>query len=161
MPKLIWIFAGRTCRFVVLWLIYPVHSSIQISHVTRKPVFSGVRPGKLKPVCTATEAAQRLAFVYTILSKQWTTKMLLRLQGCPFVVRIWHKIGFLMTWLMSFVRHSRTMAIRISLGDLRFLRLINIFFFFGPIIMVGKQIRSCHTIMSSLFGWILRNITVL
>ena len=40
-----------------------------------------------------------------ILSRQRTTKALtaqMRRLICDFVVRIWHKTGFLMTWLISF-----------------------------------------------------------
>ena len=39
-----------------------------------------------------------------ILSKQRTTKALIRLRGCAFVVRIWHKTSFLMARLIYMLR---------------------------------------------------------
>ena len=50
-----------------------------------------------------------LAIICIILSRQWTTKVLIRLCGCAgccmhtFVVRIWHRTNFLMKWLVVFV----------------------------------------------------------
>ena len=55
-----------------------------MSLVTRKPVF---RPDRYKPVCVATEARWKLEISDMetrgiILSKQQTTKVLIRLRGC-------------------------------------------------------------------------------
>ena len=66
-----------------------------MSLVTRKPVFRVCDQGRLKPTCAATEARQRLVIsdIETrsiILSRQRTTKALIRLRICAFVVRIWH-----------------------------------------------------------------------
>ena len=74
----------------------------------RKPVFGVCDQGRLKLVCSATEARQRFGISDigtrgTILSRQRTTKALIRLRECAelicaFVVRIWHKTRFSMTW---------------------------------------------------------------
>ena len=58
-----------------------------MSLVTRNPVFGVCDQGRLKPACAATEARQRfeISDIETrgiILSRQWTTKALIRLRGC-------------------------------------------------------------------------------
>ena len=59
------------------------------SHVTRKPVFTGLDQVavRLKLTCSATEASWsleslHLASIGIILSRRWTTKVLIRLKGC-------------------------------------------------------------------------------
>ena len=65
-----------------------MHNIGKISHkFSRKPVFGVCDQGRLKPACTATEARRRLEIsdIETrgiILSKQQTTKVLIRLRGC-------------------------------------------------------------------------------
>ena len=71
-----------------------------------KCVFGGCEQVRFKPACSATEASKSLETLDTgsidiILSKQRTTKALI----CGFVVRIWHKSCFLMTWLISLVHY--------------------------------------------------------
>ena len=58
-----------------------------LSLVTRKPVFGICDLIRLKPACSATETSQGLemleiASIDIILSKQRTTKVLIRLRGC-------------------------------------------------------------------------------
>ena len=58
-----------------------------MNQVTRKLVFRGVRPGRTRPACSASEAGYRLenfdlASIDISLSKQRTTKALVRLRGC-------------------------------------------------------------------------------
>ena len=57
-----------------------------MSLVTRKPVLGVCYQVRHKPVCTATEARQRFEILDTetrgIISRQRTTKALIRLHGC-------------------------------------------------------------------------------
>ena len=58
-----------------------------MSPVTRKPVFGVCDQVRLEPACSATETSLRLEIsdIETkdiILSRQWTTKSLIRLRGC-------------------------------------------------------------------------------
>ena len=58
-----------------------------MSHDIKKPVFSSFRPARHKPACAATEASKSLEISaiesnYIILSKQRTTKALIRLRRC-------------------------------------------------------------------------------
>ena len=60
---------------------------LDLSLVTRKPVFSVSDQLRLKPACSATETSLSLeildlASIGTILSRQRTTKALIRLHGC-------------------------------------------------------------------------------
>ena len=62
-------------------------SMIYTSHVTRKPVFRVCGQGKLKPACTANETSwgleiSAIASRGIILSRQQTTKGLIRQRGC-------------------------------------------------------------------------------
>ena len=72
MPRLIWVFAGRTCHFVgfiMRWLIWRITNwimlrslfswtgSYYLSLVTRKPVFGICDQVRLKPACSATETS--------------------------------------------------------------------------------------------------------
>ena len=109
MPRLIWVFTGRTLILLVLSChgscVKRGHTRIRsakrqltaanmlllllslLSHVTRKPVFGVCDQGTLKPACAATEARQRLETLDIetrgiILSGQRTTKTLIRLRGC-------------------------------------------------------------------------------
>ena len=70
-----------------------------MSHVTRKTVFGDCEQVRLKLACSATETRQRLEFSAIaskgiILFRQRTTKALIRMRRCAFVVRIWHKQVF-------------------------------------------------------------------
>ena len=74
---------------IVIWTCHhqTVLILIQLSHVTRKPVFGIFDQVRLKPACWATETSQSLeiANVETrdiILSRHRTTKALIRLRGC-------------------------------------------------------------------------------
>ena len=108
LPRLIWVFAGCTGHFdgfVVLRLINLFLWVLNL-YVTAKAVFRVCDQVRLKPACSATETSYSLeildlASIYIILSKQRTTKALIRLHVCAFVVRIWHKTGFLMMRLNS------------------------------------------------------------
>ena len=68
------------------------------------------RQARLKPACSTTETSWTLesldlARIYFILSKQRTTKVLIRLRGCTFVVCTWHKQVF--SWCGSInTRHG-------------------------------------------------------
>ena len=53
-----------------------------ISHVMTKPVFGFVHPVKLEPVCSASEAAQSLGFVYIATFEAAANS------GCAAVLRI-------------------------------------------------------------------------
>ena len=77
--------------------------------ITRKPVFGVWDQSRLKVACAATEARQRLEISdietgVIILSRQWTTKVLIRLCGCAgwssFFLFAYGITGFLMTWLI-------------------------------------------------------------
>ena len=62
-------------------------NDFNLSLVTRKPVFGVCDRVRLKPACSATRTSQGLemldiASIDIILSKQRTTKALLRLRGC-------------------------------------------------------------------------------
>ena len=62
-------------------------TSMYMSHITRKPVFGVCDKVRLKLACTATETSYGLeisaiASRGIILSKQRTTKVLIRLRGC-------------------------------------------------------------------------------
>ena len=62
-----------------------------LSHVMRKPVFWGFRPGR----------TQTWRSIGITLSRQWTTKALIRLCGCagwPAPLLFAYSLGFLMTW---------------------------------------------------------------
>ena len=94
--RLICVFAGRTDHLVfvvlfhnnydyVLWIRF-----VYTSHVTRKPVFRGLRPS----ACSTAETSQRLeildlASIGSEQQRRWLD-CLDRLI-CAFVVRIWHK----------------------------------------------------------------------
>ena len=109
MPRLIWVFAGCTLILLVLSyrgsfkvfkktidpdqkpqsavfdldLIYYMY----LSHVTRKPVFGVCDQVRLKQACSVTETSSRLEILDIesrgiILSKQQTTKVLIRLRDC-------------------------------------------------------------------------------
>ena len=80
-----------------------------LSPITRKPVFVVCDHVRLKPACSATETSYNLkildlAIIGVILSRQQTTKALIRLRRliCAFVVSIYHKAGFLMMWLILY-----------------------------------------------------------
>ena len=86
--------------------------STRMSHIMRKPVFWGLRPGKtkkcisciwqsIKPACSATETSLEimdLASICIILSRQRTIKALqtawMSRLICAFVVHIWHRQVF-------------------------------------------------------------------
>ena len=80
----------------------------KMSLVMRKPVFGICDQVRFKPACAATEARYRLESSDIesrgiILSRQWTTKELMRLRGCadwsaPLLFAYAIK-KFLMTWL--------------------------------------------------------------
>ena len=77
------------------------HNHTKFSHVTRKPVFGVFDQVRLKQICLAKETCYSLeilavASIGIILSKQRTTKGLIRLRGCGSHMP---KTGFLMTWL--------------------------------------------------------------
>ena len=88
MPRLIWVFAGRTLILLVL--------SCRGSHANKeqgKPQHETPRnychekKTCLKPACSATETSYSLemmdlASIHIILSRQRTTKMKIRLRGC-------------------------------------------------------------------------------
>ena len=87
-------------------LVIQLH--ILLSLVMRNPVFRVCDQVRLKLACSATETSTSLEILDLeslgiILSRQWTTKMLIRLRGCAGwsapVLRIWKKTGFLMMWL--------------------------------------------------------------
>ena len=108
MPRLIWVFARRTWHFVgfvIRWLKWsPGSAKIQdrslttlskveknvknkMSLVTRKPVFWVFEQVRLKPACAGIEASYRfeISDIETrdiVLSRQRTTKVLIRLRGC-------------------------------------------------------------------------------
>ena len=72
-----------------------------MSHATRKPVFGVSNQVRLKSACSATVTSWSLEFldkaiICIILSRQQTTKALIRLRRliCAFVVRIWQKQVF-------------------------------------------------------------------
>ena len=89
-----------------------------MSHVTRKPVFGVCDQLRLKPACSADETSwgleiSAIASRGIILSRQQTTIQAANNKGtdqtarmrrliCTFVVRIWHKTGFLMMRLISY-----------------------------------------------------------
>ena len=89
-------------------------SVMDVSHmslVTRKPVFGACDQSRLKLACSASEASQRLeildvAIKGIILSKQRTTKLLIRLRdwSAPLLFA-YGKTGFLMTWLIYEKEH--------------------------------------------------------
>ena len=59
----------------------------KMSHVTRKPFFGVCDQVRLKPACSATETSKSLEILGIetrgiILSRQRTTKTLIRLRGC-------------------------------------------------------------------------------
>ena len=71
-------------------------NSYQMSLVTRKPVFGIFDQVRLKPSCSALEMSESCEIANKetrdiILSRQWTTKELIRLHGCA----SWAKTGFL------------------------------------------------------------------
>ena len=90
MPRLIWVFAGHTLMLVLLCCGSNVLlrlSSDWMSCVTRKPVFGVFDQVRLEPACAATEARLKLEILDKetrdiILSRQRTTKVLIRLRGC-------------------------------------------------------------------------------
>ena len=72
-----------------------------MSLVTRKPVFRVCDQVRRKPACSVSEASQSLEISDietrgSMLSRQWTTKALIRLRSLisAFVVRIWQKQVF-------------------------------------------------------------------
>ena len=115
MPRLIWVFAGRTCRFVCFVMmrlilvdlksvLYPKLNELR--HV--KTCLRGFRPGKTQTGLSATENSYRLEILDIktrgiILSKQQITKALIRLYryaADPCHCRShMPKTGFLVTWL--------------------------------------------------------------
>ena len=79
-----------------------------MSLVTRKSVFGVCDQVRLKPAYSATGTSQSLeilalASIGIILSRQRTTKVLIRLRGCASgpapLLSAYGKTGFLMTWL--------------------------------------------------------------
>ena len=80
-----------------------------LSLLTRKYVFGGLDPVRLKPACSTTETRLKSSnfgfckyMYYTILTasnKGADQTVWMRRLICAFVVRIWHKTGFLMIWL--------------------------------------------------------------
>ena len=88
---------------------------IRIEHVTRKPVFEGFQPGYTvsdqvthKMACSATETSWSREILYSCSMYMYCTiyavnkkdaDQTARVRGlfCAFVVRIWHKTGFLIT----------------------------------------------------------------
>ena len=81
----------------------------QMSHIMRKHVFGDLRPGSTQTsLFYYRDQLESRNFGFSkigiILSRQRTTEALIRLRGCTglicvFVVRIWQKTVFLMTWL--------------------------------------------------------------
>ena len=79
------IFAICTCSFVMTKT--NTKYEIQMSAVTRKPAFGVFDQVRLKPACSAAETSWRLEISdtengYIILSRKWTTKVLIRLHRC-------------------------------------------------------------------------------
>ena len=79
-----------------------------LSHIMWKPVFGVCDQLKLKPACSAIEASWSHETANTetrdiILSRQWTTKVLIRLWVCAgwsaSLLFPYSKTGFLMIWL--------------------------------------------------------------
>ena len=87
MPRLIWVFAGRTSQSVGFGNS-TVNSRWYTWATTRQNVSSGVsNQARHKPAFAATEASYSLEILAIesrdiILSKQWTKKALIRLRGC-------------------------------------------------------------------------------
>ena len=81
-PRLIWVFARRTCYFVGFVTRRLIQASLW------ENVSSGVSDQvRLKLACSATETSMRLETLVTecrniTLSRQRTTKVLIRLHGC-------------------------------------------------------------------------------
>ena len=89
MPRLIWVFAGRTCQFVCFVMRRRVNHDMCVNHATRKPVFGACDPLRLKPAYSAAETSlgleiSAIASIGIILSRQWTTKALILLRGCAY-----------------------------------------------------------------------------
>ena len=85
-----------------------VCAAVQLSHVTRKPVFWICDVVRLKPACSATRTGQcleilNIASIDIIRPKQRTIKALIRLRGCAGwsapLLFAYGKTGFLMMWL--------------------------------------------------------------
>ena len=73
----------RPCSLIIVFVVYCTDMSL----VTRKPVYGVFDQVWLKPIWAATEASYRLEIsdIKTrdfILSRQWTTKVLIRLHEC-------------------------------------------------------------------------------
>ena len=84
---------------------------VDLSLVTRKPVFGVSDQVRLTPACSATETRQTLGILDIEtrgikLSKQRTIKALISLHGCAADLRLccshMAKTGFRMTWLILY-----------------------------------------------------------
>ena len=64
MPRLIWVFAGRTCHFVGFVMLLPNFLQFSIkaymSHVTRKPVYAIYEQQKRRSACAPAQSNQQL-----------------------------------------------------------------------------------------------------
>ena len=85
-------------------------SNDNLSHVTRNPVFGGLRPGKTQPACSDSESwyfrfrIYSNCIVYGANNKDADHTARMRRLTCVFVVRIWHKTDLFTTWLT--IRHK-------------------------------------------------------
>ena len=73
-PRLIWVFAGRTCHFigfVMRWLKYEYYNKhgfdFYTSHVMRKPVIAICEQQRRRSACASAQSDQRLC--YSLLRK--------------------------------------------------------------------------------------------
>ena len=66
---------------------------LELSLVTRKPVFGICDQVRLKPTCSATEPSKSLE-ISAISSRSMKLSKQMRRLICAFVVRIWHKPVF-------------------------------------------------------------------
>ena len=87
MSRLIWVFAGCTVILLVLsWggsnQITTLNMQPNLSLITRKPVFGGLQPVNTQTGLLYFLEILGIASIGIILSKQRTTKVLVRLRGC-------------------------------------------------------------------------------
>ena len=70
----------KNASSMVSWNTTQCHN---LSHVTRKPVFGGFRPGKSQTgLHSYRNEVESWNFGFSILSRQWTTKVLIGLRKC-------------------------------------------------------------------------------
>ena len=89
-PYLPIIFRTVNITFVFAWVFRPnciYEPDLYMSLVMRKPVFGVFDQVRLKPACSAVEACEshEISNIETrdiVLSRQWTTKVLIRQRGC-------------------------------------------------------------------------------